>query len=97
MTSATEKTDDDKVGTVLADNERTLDELSDDAKLLARQRTLRDSCEDCELIAEYGSVLDDLHESQHELAGIDKEITRRESWIRQDTEKAEKSSATSDR
>ncbi|QDT07715.1 hypothetical protein K227x_61430 [Rubripirellula lacrimiformis] len=144
--------DADKVATVLADNEKTLDELRDDAKLLARRRKLRaemdaiepleseavkvdrkiseaeqafetmtakheeetsplyirrneikairkraaqarselrDSCEDRELVAAYESVLEDLHEAQHERAGKDEEITKRESWIRQDKEKAE--------
>ncbi|GAA4446073.1 hypothetical protein [Novipirellula rosea] len=144
--------DDDKVATVLADNKKTLDELRDDAKLLARRRKLRadmdaiepleneavkvdqkiseaeqafeamtakheeemsplyirrneikairkratqarselrDSCEDRELIAEYDSVLEYLHEAQQELACLDEEITKRESWIRQDKEKAE--------
>ncbi|QDV58708.1 hypothetical protein [Rosistilla oblonga] len=144
--------DDDKVATVLADNEKSLDELRDDAKLLARRRKLRaemdaiepleseavkvdrkiseaeqafeamtakheeqtsplyirrneikairkratqarselrDSCEDRELVSAYESVLEDLHEAQHERAGIDEEITKRESWIRQDKEKAE--------
>jgi hypothetical protein len=33
-------------------------------------------------------VLEDLHEAQHERAAVDKEITKRESWIRQDKEKA---------
>jgi heme oxygenase len=45
-----------------------------------------------ELVAAYESVLEALnealHEAQHKRAGPDEEIMRRESWIRQDREKA---------
>jgi uncharacterized protein YukE len=144
--------DADTIATVLADNEKTLDELRDDAKLLTRRRKmridmdaikpleseakkvvkqiadseaafealtvkhdeqmsplyirrneiaairkranqarsdLRETCEDRELVAAYESVTEDLNEAQHERAGLDEEIARRESWVRQDTEKAE--------
>lgn len=50
---------------------------------------LRDSCEDRELVAEYESALEDLHEASHELAALDDRIRERESWLRQDVEKAE--------
>ncbi len=143
--------DADKIATVLADNERTLDELRHDAELLARRRKLRDeydaiapleseatkvgkqiegaektfeamtakheeemsplyirrneinairkratqarmelrnTCEDRELVAEYDAVVEELSAADHTRASLGEEMDKRESWMRQDQEKA---------
>lgn len=49
---------------------------------------LRQTCEDRELVAAYDEVIEQLNEAQHELARLDEEITKRNSWASQDREKA---------
>lgn len=144
--------DADTIASVLADNERTLEELRDDAQLLTRRRQmrtdmdaaaplereakkvdkqitdaekafeamsrkheeqttplyirrneinairkrsnqarqeLRTSCDDRELVADYEAVVEALHEAQHHRGHLADEISKRKSWQRQDTEKAD--------